>query len=287
MAMTGKKASLELTTTAGFPSAAQWQQSLRWRRWRKYFPMLCGIGLALSLLVVAALAPWLAPLSPSAQFSEHVLKGPGAGGKHLLGTDEFGRDLLSRVIWGARVSLQVGLAAVVVGFICGVPLGIMAGFLGGKVEMGIMRLTDMLMAFPTLLLALIIVAALGGSLFNEILAIGIALTPNFVRLSRGLALTIRENDYIMAARALGCTQVRIMFRHILPNTLSTLVVIATLDIASAIRTEAGLSFLGLGVPPPTPSWATSSAKGVNTSSAVRGSPPILAWRLCWLCWPSI
>ncbi|MBI3328221.1 MAG: ABC transporter permease [Nitrospinae bacterium] len=159
------------------------------------------------------------------------------------------------------MSLQVGLAAVVVGFILGVPLGIMAGFLGGRVEMSIMRLTDMLMAFPTLLLALIIVAALGGSLFNEILAIGIALTPNFVRLSRSMALTIRANDYIMAARALGCTQVRIMCRHILPNALSTLVVIATLDIASAIRTEAGLSFLGLGVPPPTPSWGNILSEG--------------------------
>jgi ABC-type dipeptide/oligopeptide/nickel transport system permease subunit len=261
MALTGKPASSSLATTGGGLSAEQWRDSLRRRRWRKYFPMACGAVLVLLMLLMAALAPWLAPFSPSAQFSEHVLKGPGAGGKHLLGTDEFGRDLLSRVIWGARVSLQVGLAAVVVGFICGVPLGIMAGFLGGKVEMGIMRLTDMLMAFPTLLLALIIVAALGGSLFNEILAIGIALTPNFVRLSRGLALTIRENDYIMAARALGCTQVRIMFRHILPNTLSTLVVIATLDIASAIRTEAGLSFLGLGVPPPTPSWGNILSEG--------------------------
>jgi ABC-type dipeptide/oligopeptide/nickel transport system permease subunit len=157
--------------------------------------------------------------------------------------------------------LQVGLAAVVVGFALGVPLGIMAGFLGGRVEMTIMRFTDMLMAFPTLLLALIIVAALGGSLVNEILAIGIALAPNFTRLARSLALTIREHDYIMAARALGCTQARIMLRHILPNAISTLVVIATLDIAAAIRTEAGLSFLGLGVPPPTPSWGNILSEG--------------------------
>jgi peptide/nickel transport system permease protein len=261
MAMTGKKTSLELATTERFPNAAQWLQGARWRRWRKYFPMLCGIGMALGMILVAALAPWLAPYSPSAQFSDYVLKEPGASGRHILGTDEFGRDLLSRIIWGTRVSLQVGLAAVVVGFIAGVPLGIMAGFLGGRVEMTIMRLTDMLMAFPTLLLALIIVAALGGSLPNEILAIGIALTPNFVRLSRSMALTIRENDYIMAARALGCTPGRIMLRHILPNAISTLVVIATLDIASAIRTEAGLSFLGLGVPPPTPSWGNILSEG--------------------------
>ncbi len=261
MAMTGKKTSLGLATTDSFPSAAQWLHGVRWRRWRKYLPMLCGIGLALSMIVVAALAPWLAPFSPSAQFSDHVLKAPGEAGTYVLGTDEYGRDLLSRIIWGTRVSLQVGLAAVVVGFVVGVPLGIMAGFLGGRVEMTIMRLTDMLMAFPTLLLALIIVAALGGSLFNEIIAIGIALTPNFVRLSRSMALTIRENDYIMAARALGCTPLRIMLRHILPNAISTLVVIATLDIASAIRTEAGLSFLGLGVPPPTPSWGNILSEG--------------------------
>jgi peptide/nickel transport system permease protein len=261
MAMTGKHSSAGLATTAGVVSAEQWQAGLRRRRWRKYLPMACGAVLVLLMLLIAALAPWLAPFSPSAQFPEYVLKGPGAGGQYFLGTDEYGRDLLSRIIWGARVSLQVGLAAVVVGFSLGVPLGIMAGFLGGKVEMGIMRVTDMLMAFPTLLLALLIVAALGGSLGNEILAIGIALTPNFVRLSRSLALTIREHDYIMAARALGCTQIRIMLRHILPNTLSTLVVIATLDIAAAIRTEAGLSFLGLGVPPPTPSWGNILSEG--------------------------
>src|ERR671925_844580 len=261
MATTGKPASSALTTPERFPTADEWRQGLRWRRWRKLLPMLCGIVLVFIMILVAALAPWFAPFSPSAQFSDYVLKEPGAGGKYFLGTDEFGRDVLSRIIWGARISLQVGLAAVIVGFIIGVPLGIMAGFLGGRVEMVIMRCTDMLMAFPTLLLALIIVAALGGSLLNEIVAIGIALTPSCVRLARSLALTIRENDYIMAARALGCTQVRIMLRHILPNAISTLVVIATLDIASAIRTEAGLSFLGLGVPPPTPSWGNILSEG--------------------------
>jgi peptide/nickel transport system permease protein len=261
MAMTGKQASPVSATTGRFPSEAQWLRGLRQRRWGKYLPMAFGMVLVLLMLLMAALAPWLSPFSPSAQFSDYVLKEPGAGGKYLLGTDEFGRDLLSRIIWGARISLQVGLAAVVVGFIIGVPLGVMAGFLGGRVEMVIMRLTDMLMAFPTLLLALLIVAALGGSLLNEILAIGIALMPNCVRLSRSLALTIRENDYIVAAHALGCTQARIMLRHILPNAISTLVVIATLDIASAIRTEAGLSFLGLGVPPPTPSWGNILSEG--------------------------
>src|SRR5882672_8680059 len=261
MATTGKPASSALATPERFPTAETWRQGLRWRRWRKLLPMLCGIILVVIMILVAALAPWFAPFSPSEQFSAYVLKGPGAGGKHILGTDEFGRDLLSRVIWGARVSLQVGLAAVVVGFALGVPSGIMAGFLGGRVAMTIMRLTDMLMAFPTLLLALIIVAALGGTLVNEILAIGIALTPNFVRLARSLTLTIRENDHIMAARALGSGPLRVMARHVFPNLLYALVVVATLYIATAIRTEAGLSFLGLGIPPPTPSWGNILSEG--------------------------
>ncbi|MBI3827318.1 MAG: ABC transporter permease [Candidatus Rokubacteria bacterium] len=217
--------------------------------------------MALAMIVVAAAAPLLAPLSPSAQFGDAVLKGPGSIARHVLGTDEFGRDLLSRVIWGARVSLEVGLISVVFGFVIGVPLGILAGVQRGRTETAIMRCADMLMAFPTLLLALIIVAALGGSLVNEMLAIGVALMPNFVRLARSLALTIREQDYILAARALGGGQLRVMARHVFPNALYALVVVATLYIATAIRTEAGLSFLGLGVPPPTPTWGNILSEG--------------------------
>jgi peptide/nickel transport system permease protein len=259
MALTGKSTAAVATTA--WPSEDAWLQNRRRRRFRKYIPIILGTALVLAMLAMAALAPLLSPFSPSAQFSSHVLKGPGAGGMHLLGTDEYGRDLLSRIIWGARVSLQVGLAAVVVGFLIGVPAGITAGFVGGGVEAVIMRLTDMLLAFPTLLLALIIVTAMGASLFNEVLAVGLALMPNFVRLARSLALTIKENDYIVAARALGGNQVRIMARHIFPNAVSTLMVIATLYIATAIRTEASLSFLGLGMPPPTPSWGNILSEG--------------------------
>jgi ABC-type dipeptide/oligopeptide/nickel transport system permease subunit len=211
--------------------------------------------------VIAAAAPYIAPLSPSAQFADAVLKGPGAQDRHLLGTDEFGRDVWSRIIWGARVSLQVGLASVAFAFTLGVPLGILAGVQGRRAETLIMRCADMFMAFPTLLLALIIVTALGGTLANEILAIGVALTPNFIRLARGLALTIREQDYILAARALGSGQIRVMARHVFPNALYALVVVGTLYIATAIRTEAGLSFLGLGIPPPTPSWGNILSEG--------------------------
>jgi len=217
--------------------------------------------LAAVMIVVAAAAPLIAPLSPSAQFADAVLKGPGVVERHLLGTDDFGRDILSRIIWGARVSLEVGLASVLFAFVLGVPLGIVAGGRRGHVETVIMRCADMLMAFPTLLLALIIVTALGGSLINEILAIGVALTPNFLRLARSLALTIREQDYILAARAIGSGQLRVMARHVFPNTLYALVVVATLYIATAIRTEASLSFLGLGIPPPTPSWGNILSEG--------------------------
>jgi peptide/nickel transport system permease protein len=260
MALANKKKSPDSAVAGAFPNEEQWKQGLRARRLRKYIPMALGACMVLLMIVFAVIAPWISPFSPSAQFSDQVLKGPGTG-NHLLGTDEFGRDLLSRIIWGARISLQVGVGSVLVGFIVGVPLGIMAGFIGGKTETVIMRFTDMMMAFPILLLALIIVTALGGSLINEIIAIGIAVARNFVRLAYSLSLTLRENDFITAARAVGGSQARIMLRHILPNTVSTLVVLGTLYIAQAIRTEAGLSFLGLGVPPPTPSWGNILSEG--------------------------
>jgi peptide/nickel transport system permease protein len=236
-------------------------RSARGRYLRRWLPIGIGLLMAAAMVVMAAAAPLIAPLSPSAQFSDAVLKGPGAVERHLLGTDEFGRDILSRIIWGARVSLQIGLLSVLWSFAFGVPLGILAGVRGGAIETLIMRASDMLMAFPTLLLALIIVTALGGSLVNEVLAIGVALTPNFVRLARSLALTIREQDYIVAARALGSGQLRVMARHVFPNALYALVVVGTLYIATAIRTEAGLSFLGLGIPPPTPSWGNILSEG--------------------------
>ena len=236
-------------------------RTARRRYLRRWLPIGIGLLMAAAMVVMAAAAPLIAPLSPSAQFSDAVLKGPGVVERHLLGTDEFGRDILSRIIWGARVSLQIGLASVLWSFLLGVPLGILAGVRGGKIETLIMRGADMLMAFPTLLLALIIVTALGGSLINEVLAISVALVPNFVRLARSLALTIREQDYIMAARALGSGQLRVMARHVFPNALYALVVVGTLYIATAIRTEASLSFLGFGIPPPTPSWGNILSEG--------------------------
>jgi peptide/nickel transport system permease protein len=257
MAVVRRVEPLDLT----LPGAAEVARGATRGRLRRWLPISIGLALAAAMVVAAAAAPLLAPLDPSSQFADAVLKSPGAIERHVLGTDEFGRDLLSRIIWGARVSLEVGLASVIFAFALGVPLGIVAGVRGARTEMLIMRCADMLMAFPTLLLALIIVTALGGSLANEVLAIGVALTPNFVRLARSLALTIREQDYIMAARAIGSGQLRVMARHVFPNALYALVVVATLYIATAIRTEAGLSFLGLGIPPPTPSWGNILSDG--------------------------
>lgn len=260
MASGGESATQVLTVPRSLPEAETPERELRRRRLRRYVPIWIGAALIAMMSVVAIAAPLIAPFSPSEQSPAHVLKAPGVGGR-LLGTDEYGRDILTRVMWGTRVSLQVGLASVVIGFVIGVPLGIMAGFLGGKTETAVMRVSDVLLAFPTLLLALLIVAGLGGSLGNEILAIGIALTPNFVRLARSLALTVKENDYIVAARALGSGPGRLMWRHVFPNAMYALVVVATLYIATAIRTEAGLSFLGLGVPPPEPSWGNILSEG--------------------------
>ena len=257
MAISRPVDSIELTT-APKPERARGALRVWLHRW---LPITVGAVLAAAMIVAAAAAPWLAPRDPTAQTAGAVLKPPGFLGGHVLGTDEYGRDLLSRIIWGTRVSLGVGLASVAMAFAVGVPLGIWAGYQSGAAGTLIMRAMDMLMAFPTLLLALIIVTALGGTLANEILAISVALMPSFVRLARSLSLTIRENEYIVAARSIGAGQLRVMAHHVLPNALYALVVVATLYIATAIRTEAGLAFLGLGVPPPTATWGTILSDG--------------------------
>jgi peptide/nickel transport system permease protein len=245
---------------ATLPEVDEATREVRRRRLRRFVPIWIGVAMVVVMVGTAIFAPLIAPVSPSAVSPEFALKGPGVGGR-VLGSDEFGRDILSRIVWGTRVSLQVGLASVVIGFLVGVPLGIMAGYLGGRTETAVMRFSDMLLAFPTLLLALLIVTGMGSSMINLIVAIGVALVPNYVRLARSLTLTIKENDYILAARALGGGSLRVMWQHVFPNAMYALVVIATLYIATAIRTEAGLSFLGLGVPPPQPTWGNILSEG--------------------------
>lgn len=230
------------------------------RLWRT---RLSGVGLGIVglVLLAALLAPAIAPYDPSQKNTRILLQGPS--GSHPLGTDELGRDTLTRVLYGARVSLEVGVIAVGISLVIGVALGLVAGYAGGFVDGLIMRIMDGLLAFPALVLALGITAILGPSLNNVMIAIGVTGIPSFARLVRGQVLTVRSLDYAQAAKAIGAGHARIMIRHILPNVMAPIIVNASISIAAAILAEAGLSFLGLGIQPPTPSWGSmlNTAKG--------------------------
>ncbi len=223
------------------------------------FPILFGGGICLLLLVCAAFAPWITPYDPVAQDLMGRLAAPGAD--HLLGTDALGRDILSRIIYGSRVSLYVGVVTVVVSVIIGTLVGAVAGYKGGWVDEGTMRVVDVFLAFPGILLAIALTAVLGPSLHNVILALCIMGWVGYARLVRGQVLLARELAYVEAARATGCSAMRVMVRHILPNVFGPVVVEATFAMAGAIVAEAGLSFLGLGTQPPTPSWGAMLAEG--------------------------
>jgi len=209
-------------------------------------------GLLLFLTLVALLAPWIAPQDPIATHPDDALLSPGPG--HLLGTDELGRDLLSRVIWGARVSLPVAFVAVAVGLLVGGSIGLIAGYRGGLTDLLLMRVVDAILAFPGLVLAIAIVAALGPGLRNAMIAIGIVQLPVYARLTRAQILQIKNLDFVTAARALGASPLRLVARHFLPNILNPLIVQVSLSAAFAMLQEAILSFLGLGAQPPTPDW---------------------------------
>jgi ABC-type dipeptide/oligopeptide/nickel transport system permease subunit len=208
----------------------------------------------LLLFGVAILAPWIAPYHYAYQNLEMAQRPPGPG--HWLGTDELGRDILSRLIYGARVSLTVALVVEVVELLFGATLGLLAGYFGGRLDSAIMRLTDMMFAFPDILLAILITAILGPSLFNVFLALALVGWPGMVRLVRGQVLRLREEEFIQAARAAGAGHTRIIVRHLLPNALGVIVVAATVGMGGVILAESTLSFLGIGVQPPYPSWGS-------------------------------
>lgn len=218
-----------------------------------------GAGLVWGFLLMTLGAPLLAPYDPFVLDFAKVLSPPSW--RHPLGTDDIGRDVLSRLLYGSRVSLEAGVFTVAVALTVGLPLGLAAGFLGGRVDNLIMRGIEVILAFPTLVLALGITAILGPKLIHALFAIGIVFVPHFARLVRGQALSVRENDYVIAARALGASDGRLMVVHIFPNCLAPLLVQTSFSVSFAILTEAALSFLGLGTQPPTPSWGIMLAMG--------------------------
>jgi peptide/nickel transport system permease protein len=234
-----------------------------------------GCAVVLLLAGLAALAPVVAPYPPLEPHPADRLTPPSA--RYPLGTDDIGRDNASRIVYGARVSLAVGAISIGIALALGVPLGLVAGYYRGALDQVIMRLTDAWLAFPFLILAIGLVTIMGPSLTNATIAIGLGATPTYIRLTRGLVLSTAAEDYVQGARALGAGDVRLMGRHILPNIFSSLLVQATVSIPIAIIAEAVLSFLGLGVQPPTPSWGTM----LNAAQQFLESAPWMAW------WPGL
>jgi peptide/nickel transport system permease protein len=246
------------------------------RRWRRFRRRWTGVAAAIvtALFVTLALgAPWIAPHDPLERTLAARLAPPDAS--HWLGRDEFGRDLASRLVWGARLSFLLGVASVALAALLGVPLGLVAGYCGGRVDGWLMRAVDVLLAFPGILLALAVVAVVGaGGLPSLVLAIGVFAMPTFARLARASALALRSSEFVEAARALGAGDARILARHVLPNALGPLLVQATLGVAGAILTASALSFLGVGVQPPAPEWGAMISDG---RAFLRTAPQLVAW----------
>jgi len=234
------------------------------RLWRLKWGLLAAV-LMLLIVGVSAAAPWIAPYSPVEVDIRHRLAPPAWMDRgtpdHVLGTDQIGRDLLSRMIYGGRVSLLIGVAAVLVSSTIGVLLGLGAGYFGPRVDWTIMTLVNVMLTFPFVLLALAVIAVLGPSLVNMVIVLGVADWPLYARVIRAETMTLRERDFMTAARALGMSHLRIIFRQLLPNLVSVIVVIATLQVARVIILESFLSFLGLGVQPPTPAWGNMLGDG--------------------------
>src|SRR5262245_58812678 len=239
-------------SAAAAPPAGRWRRA--WLVGRRRPAAVVGAAIVALFVVMALGAPWIAPSDPTRTDWSQIRKAPSLA--HPFGTDDLGRDGLSRVVWGARISMQAGVFSILLAIAIGVPIGLTAGFYRGALDQVIMRLTDAWLSFPFLILAIGLVTILGPSLTNATLAIGLGATPTYIRLTRGLVLSAKEEDYVHGARALGAGDVRVMGRHILPNIVSALLVQATVQIPTAIIAEAVLSFLGLGVQPPAPSWGT-------------------------------
>ncbi|WP_116652967.1 ABC transporter permease [Pelagibacterium sediminicola] len=247
-------------------------ESRVWRRFSKTKSAVFGLVVVLIVVFVAVFAPFLAPYDPAAQIWTAVRQPPSA--LYWLGTDESGRDIFSRLVFGARASLMAGVISVSIAIALGVPLGLAAGFVGGLVDGVISRFTDAMLATPFLILAIAFAAFLGPSLTNAMLAIGITATPLFIRLTRGQVLSLRSEEYVEAARSVGNPGWRVALRHVLPNILPQLLVQTTITIATAIIAEASMSFLGLGQQPPAPSWGSM----LNSAQRFLSNAP---WMALW------
>lgn len=223
-----------------------------------------------SMVILAILAPVVAPYDPYELRVDHLFEAPGPA--FYLGTDDYGRDIYSRIIYGSRISLYVGILAVVIGTTTGAFLGLVSGFVGGRTDTVIQRIMDSLLAFPALILALAIVAALGQSTTNVIIAVAVVLMPTGARVIRSSVLSLKENIFVEAGRAIGCGNLRILLRHIMPNCAAPYIILATSTLGTAILSEAALSFLGLGTPPPEPSWGTM----------LSGAAQQYVWRAPWM-----
>lgn len=245
---------MTMTEAIADPVLPERPRSRAWGKLRRNHVALFGLGLALFFVLVAVLAPVLPIPDPAATDWGAVRKAPSAA--HWLGTDELGRDVLSRMIWGAQASLLAGVVSVLIAVLLGVPLGLAAGYFGGWTDSVISRVTEALLATPFLILAIALAAFLGPSLTNAMIAIGVSATPIFIRLTRGQVLSVKTEDYVEGARAVGLSHLPIIGRYILPNVFPPILVQATLTIATAIIAEASLSFLGLGQQPPAPSWGS-------------------------------
>lgn len=230
-------------------------------RLRRSRSAVLGGSLLAGLIVAALAAPLLTPYEPLTMNPPDRLQPPNA--RHIFGTDVFGRDLATRMLFGSRISLQTGLISVTIAIAIGVPLGLVSGFYGGIVDRLLMRLVDLMLTFPGILLALLIIAILGPNLLNAMIAVGISASPTYARVVRAAVLSAKAQTYVEAARAIGCANVRIMVRHILPNTAAPIIVLGTLGIAGAIIAAAALSYLGLGAQPPTPEWGALLSEGRN------------------------
>ncbi|HEX8968744.1 MAG TPA: ABC transporter permease [Chloroflexota bacterium] len=229
---------------------------------RQHHLGLAALGIVVVIATGSIFAPVIAPYDPMEMHSDYVLSPPGP--LFWLGTDDFGRDILSRIMFGGRISLLVGLSAVLIGVSLGTLIGLISGYKGGAVDTGVQRLMDAVMAFPTLVLALALVAMLGISIQNIITAIAIVLIPTSARVVRSAVLAMKHETFLEAARVSGCTDLRIIARHVLPNVFGVVMVLATANLGAAIVTEAALSFVGLGTPPPTPSWGQMMTGAART-----------------------